>query len=240
MEVYDKYVDLVDWINVCIEQFNRFLSEEASLSHVSVQDPATFSSDFDLEWNSQHWPSKDDYGVYFLYGTDGDSQGVYVGKASQKYIGFRVYSHLNRINRDRVPGEYIWSAHGHNYNISAMIAVPFKVPSLATAFEEFVIGQGHNRIALINKVGVRNSNFVDSACKSWSDSAQQATLDIFESQNFMSEDNNVWLKNINGTHGYIEQADAFKDIFKITILDDRSTKTYSTVEEMLKDGWVID
>ena len=247
-----KYLDVIEWINTNIDEFNGFLSDDSRLNYVSVDDPSTFSSDFQLEWNDQHWPSKDDYGVYFLYGLDVgnvNNKGVYIGKASQRYMGFRVYSHLNKINRDRIPGQYIWDSGDGEFNIDAMFAIPFKVPSLASAFEEFIIGKGHESIRLINKVGVRNKSVktedsgieVKNEGNDWGDRTKQLTRDIFETQNFLPKDNKVWLKNINNYYGYIEQADAFSDFYRVTILEGpKGTETYSSVEEMLEDGWVID
>lgn len=88
------------------------------------------------------------------------------------------------------------------------------------------------------------SNFsanISRCDNTWSEKTLQETRDVFESQNFMYPGDVVWLKHINNYSGYIELSDALNDHYKVTALNEPSdTKVYSSVEEMLEDGWAID
>jgi len=75
----------------------------------------------------------------------------------------------------------------------------------------------------------------------WSDSAKVATQVLFETQNFMSPDNRVWLKHIEGHTGYIKLADALQDIYRVFSRDrDEALGLFPSVESLLDAGWVAD
>lgn len=77
--------------------------------------------------------------------------------------------------------------------------------------------------------------------KEWSDGAKIATQALFETQNFMSPDNKVWLKHIGGYTGYIELADALQDIYRVLSRErDEELGLFSTVDSLFDAGWVAD
>jgi len=153
--LFEKYSPIIREVNNLINDFNNFLSDGYKLNHISKNNPNTYTKDLDKPWGKQGWPSKDDYGVYFLCGyqeDDKDKIGVYIGKASLKFMGHRMWSHLKPY---RETGIY----KRGNFIIQVMLAIPIKdeeTRCIASALEEYLITHGLGTIQLLNGTGNRN------------------------------------------------------------------------------------
>lgn len=152
--VVDKYENIISELNCGISEFNAFLASDHQLPLISSNNPATFTSALDQPWGQQGWPSKDNPGVYVLCGYHEKNihqLGAYIGKASQRFIGRRLYAHLNPF---RAAGIY----RRGQFIIDAILAVPISIHgarSIAAALEEFLIARGVPGVTMLNTVGVR-------------------------------------------------------------------------------------
>lgn len=151
-----KYTPIISALNCGISEFNAFLAGDHQLPLISSDNPATFTSALHEPWGQQGWPSKDNPGVYVLCGHDETDElhlGVYIGKASQQFIGHRLYAHLTPF---RDSGNY----KRDRFIIDAILAVPIHnhgARSIAVALEEFLIARGVPGVTMLNTVGVRAS-----------------------------------------------------------------------------------
>lgn len=155
----ERYSSLIHQLNTHIDSFNGFLAEGHKLKKIAAEDPSTFSEILEQPWAEQHWPSKDDAGVYVLCGrheTDISRVGAYVGKASLKNIGYRLWSHLTRY---RKTGIYKFGGDSsESFIVEAILAVPITAPTtraIASALEEHILVSGLQGIQLFNTVGRR-------------------------------------------------------------------------------------
>lgn len=156
-EVAGRYADIIRAINDGIDSFNAFIAPSYVFSPISTNDPQTYTDSLDEEWGFQGWPSKDHFGVYVLCcESEKDGRvGVYIGKASLKVMGHRIYHHLNP---HRASGRYIRVHNGETFLIEAILASPVKdnmARCLASALEEHIIARGISNAVLLNTVGAR-------------------------------------------------------------------------------------
>lgn len=158
MKTLNEFSHVIDELNTGIICFNSFLSQNNQLKQICMTDPDTYTDAMDKPWGKQRWPSKDSYGVYFLLGkSEGENTriGVYVGKASLKQMGHRMWSHLKPY---RDTGVYKKAYRNEQFIIEAMCAVPMpsdNMGCLASALEEFLITRGLTTANLLNSVGRR-------------------------------------------------------------------------------------
>ena len=152
-----RYRALAEAVNRHIDIFNLFLASDRQLGHVDFEKSETSAWIEDSSWGGVTWPSKDSYGVYFLVGHHRDDSarlGLYIGKASLKRIGFRVWSHLKP---GKGTGRYTKTApEGSQYCIQMLFAVPMPsddMRSFASALEEYLITALRSDIYLLNRVG---------------------------------------------------------------------------------------
>ncbi len=156
MTTTERYSDLIRQINAHVASFNAILDDAHKLKTISPDDPATYSDVVGRGWGDQRWPSKDNAGVYVLCGRhehDPTHLVAYVGKASLKNIGNRLWSHLTQ---HRTTGVYRLGGPTGNFLLEALLAVPIHTPtprSLASALEEHVIVGGLTNVSLLNTVG---------------------------------------------------------------------------------------
>lgn len=154
MKKAETYATVIQQINDGVEEFNRFLSPAYKFSLVSPGDPSTYTSALDQSWGEQRWPSKDDFGVYMLCGFKKDQPnmlGVYIGKASQQYIGHRLYAHLN-------PFRNAQQYEKNGFVIDVIFAIPVKdrnASSMASALEEYLIAKDIAGVERLNAIGVK-------------------------------------------------------------------------------------
>jgi hypothetical protein len=149
-----RYASVLSDLNYGISQFNAFLAIDHHLPLISSDNPATFTSALDKPWGQQNWPSKDNPGVYVLCGHDEMDElqlGAYIGKASQQFMGHRLYAHLNPYRQSGIykRGRFV---------IDAILAIPISnhdARSIAAALEEFLIARGLSGVTLLNAVGAR-------------------------------------------------------------------------------------
>ncbi len=153
----ERYRALAEAVNRHVDTFNLCLAPGRQLGHVDLKCSETSAWIEDSSWGGVTWPSKDSYGVYFLLGhhqNDPARLGLYIGKASLKRIGFRVWSHLK-------PGKDIGrytktGPDGSNYCIQMLFAVPMPyddMRSFASALEEHLITALRSELYLLNRVG---------------------------------------------------------------------------------------
>jgi hypothetical protein len=158
MKTSNKFSNVIEELNTGIDRFNSFLSQNNQLKRICVTDPTTYTDSIDKPWKQQEWPSKGSFGVYFLIGTsenDNTRIGVYIGKASLKYMGHRMWSHLKPY---RDAGIYKKAYKNEQYIIEAMCSTPMPSDSmgcLASALEEFLIKRGLTSANLLNSIGRR-------------------------------------------------------------------------------------
>jgi hypothetical protein len=149
-----RYASVIAEINRGISEFNAFLAAAHQLQQISSGNAATFSAALDKPWGQQGWPSKDDPGVYVLCGhheVEECQLGVYIGKASQQFIGHRLYAHLAPL---RASGVY----KRDQFIVDAILAIPINnhgARSIAVALEEFLIARSIPGVTMLNTVGVR-------------------------------------------------------------------------------------
>ena len=156
--VVSRYADIIKYLNVRISEFNKMLHSDHVLPHISVENPDTYTDAMDAEWGAQGWPSKEKRGVYVFCCSNEDSPeklGVYIGKASMREMGHRMYHHLKPF---RETGVYKRKLLNESYIVEAMLAVPLAFDSagcLASSLEEFLIAGGIPNTVLMNSIGVR-------------------------------------------------------------------------------------
>ena len=152
--IANRYASVIAELNCGISEFNTFLAVVHQLPLISSGNAATFTSALDKPWGQQGWPSKDDPGVYVLCGRHDDEEGqlgVYIGKASQQFIGHRLYAHLAPF---RATGVY----KRGRFIIDTILAIPIKnhgARCIAVALEEFLIARGISGVTMLNTVGVK-------------------------------------------------------------------------------------
>ena len=74
----------------------------------------------------------------------------------------------------------------------------------------------------------------------WSDALKITTRDVICEFRFVPRDDVVYFKNFDGRFGFITVPDILAHKF---LLSDRKTSVenlYSSVDELLDDGWVVD
>lgn len=152
-----QYQTILDAINRQVSVFNGFLADDRHLPHVRIDRPETAAWIEDRPCGGETWPSKDSYGVYFLLGHRQhapEDQGVYVGKASLKQIGFRTWSQLKP---GKGSGRYTKKApDGSFFCLQMLLAVPMpsdQMRSFASALEEHLITTLRDECYLLNRVG---------------------------------------------------------------------------------------
>jgi hypothetical protein len=160
----EKYGEIINEINHGICDFSTLLADEYELKSISVSDPSTYTelidSGIESQW-TKYWPNKESYGVYFLLGiseSDNTKMGLYIGKASLKKMGHRLYSHLNPHKKT---GRFKRSYREETFIIEAVCSIPMPTNEtryLASALEEYLITKGlkSNNAILLNSIGNRN------------------------------------------------------------------------------------
>ncbi|NCT68769.1 MAG: hypothetical protein GXC76_14180 [Rhodanobacteraceae bacterium] len=157
-EIHVRYAEVIESINESIRSFNSLLNESMQFRVISPGDPLTYSDSMKNGWGAQGWPSKDSPGIYALCCAEMQNKSnvaVYIGKASMRVMGHRMYSHLNPF-RDK--GVYLRKHGGKDFEIEAMLASPVQTAGagcLASALEEYVIARGVSGALLLNSTGVR-------------------------------------------------------------------------------------
>ncbi len=156
MTTADRFAGLISQINAHVDVFNRVLAPEHQLKRISPDDPETYSDSMGLPWGEQRWPSKDNAGVYVICGSheqDPTRLAAYVGKASLKNIGNRLWSHLTQY---RPTGVYRLGGPTSGFIVEALLAIPIHTPtprSMSSALEEHIITGRLVDVSLINTVG---------------------------------------------------------------------------------------
>ena len=126
-EVVERYAPVVFAVNERITEFNRFLAPECAFPLISANNSATYSDAMENEWGLQDWPSKELPGVYmFCCRLEGEEDGLalYIGKASMREMGFRMYHHLHPHRANKV---YRRHFRGKDFVVEAMLATPVAV-----------------------------------------------------------------------------------------------------------------
>lgn len=157
-----KYEHVIQQINAHIETFNGLLAKEYKIGLISTSSASTYSVVISGQnWN-QHWPSKDNAGVYILlacHESDATSLAAYIGKASNSnYIGHRLYAHLRKYSDSG-----IWKfPKNESFILEAVLAIPTGptkerslTTSLAAALEEHIITCGLQCVRLYNDIGIK-------------------------------------------------------------------------------------
>lgn len=156
--VVARYAEIIHHLNSRIAEFNTYLKNDMAFPQISTENPATYTDAMTSDWGDQGWPSKDKRGVYVFCCAHEDESGklgVYIGKASMREMGHRMYHHLKPF---RETGVYKRKAMNAWYIVEAILAVPIEDNSagcLASALEEFLIAGGVSGAVLMNSVGVR-------------------------------------------------------------------------------------
>ena len=155
----NQYQPIVEAINHHVSLFNLYLTDAHQLPQVSFDRPKTSAWIEDSTWGGETWPSKDSYGVYFLVGhrqNTPDDHGVYIGKASLKQIGHRIWNHLKP---GKGTGRYTKIApDGSTFCLQMLLAVPMptdQMRSFASALEEHLITSLRSEHYLLNRTGNR-------------------------------------------------------------------------------------
>ena len=80
----------------------------------------------------------------------------------------------------------------------------------------------------------------DKEAPSWSEAAKEQTRRLIDDGTFVPLDDKLHLKRIGSSFGYI----AFQDLTNgaLKVVDKRSgeVRVFSDVDELMRDGWVVD
>ena len=158
--VVARYASVIASLNARIQEFNAFLAPSKSFDIIAPGNPTTYSDTLENEWGKQGWPSKDLPGVYAFccrLESDDSKLALYIGKASMREMGHRMYQHL-RPHRDS--GIYRRQFQDQSYVVDAMLATPVSEKGagcLASALEEFLIAGGVPGVPLMNSIGLRST-----------------------------------------------------------------------------------
>lgn len=158
MKYSQQFSKVVQEINEGVRSFNEFLSDGNKLPLIDIQNQSSYSEGIKEEWGGHSWPNKDSYGVYFLFGRsqrEPSKLGLYIGKASMKVMGHRLWAHFKK---DRETKDYHKMVGDEKFMIEAIASIPMPSDShksISTALEEFLIVNGLKEATLINKVGRR-------------------------------------------------------------------------------------
>jgi len=76
--------------------------------------------------------------------------------------------------------------------------------------------------------------------KQWSESAQQATREAIDELSFGSRDGKVFCKHIDGTFGYMNDAELIEGRYAIHSRIGTLIAEFESVKAMLAEGWVLD
>ena len=154
MNIEERYADVIQQLNAHIASFNMALESGYRIRGISTSDLTTYSVVANRGWDDQVWPSKDYAGVYVFCGCDPSNRvAVYIGKASLKNIGHRIWSHLDRYRGD---GVYKVGGIGSPYVLELILSVPMLAPTpraMACALEEHIICGGLRDVTVVNTVG---------------------------------------------------------------------------------------
>ena len=150
-----NFTNVIQEINKKVDSFNSYLRSEYHFKTINVSDPEIYSDKVNDCWGGEYWASKDAYGVYILFGIDdiSDDLGIYIGKASQQYIGHRLWSHLKPHREMMDYHKKIGEQKFTFYALSTLVTSTEESRFLATSLEEHLISGGYNSAKLINKVG---------------------------------------------------------------------------------------
>lgn len=158
MTTAEKYAGVIFRMNEVIARFNSFLTPTAHFRPVNPEDDETFSDVAGISWDDHRWPSKDTFGVYLLFGSLGSGErfAVYVGKASQKVIGHRIWHHLHP---QRPSGTFfVPKSWNDPFPLEMILAIPVAADApagLASALEEFILQHGIEGVEFSNSTGNR-------------------------------------------------------------------------------------
>ncbi len=156
--VIERYAGVISSLNARITEFNGFLASRYAFRLIAPEDPATYTDSMENEWGLQGWPSKDLPGIYaFCCRLESDESQIalYIGKASMREMGHRMYHHLNP---HRSNGIYRRHFQGMDYVVEAILASPViekDAGCLASSLEEFLIAGGVPGVPLMNAIGLR-------------------------------------------------------------------------------------
>lgn len=159
MTIADRYAPLIKRLNEMVDRFNVFLAQEARFQPVDPEDAQTFSDVAGVAWDDHRWPSKDTVGVYLLCGSLGAGErfAAYVGKASQKEIGYRLWHHLH----PQRPSEkfFVPKSWDDPFPLEVILAISVAEDApagLASALEEFILQHGIDGVEFFNSTGNRS------------------------------------------------------------------------------------
>ncbi len=76
--------------------------------------------------------------------------------------------------------------------------------------------------------------------KQWSSALKEQTRDALESLSFATRAGKVWLKQIDGKFGYIDDDDALRGVYAICAPGGDALSRFDSVSELLDAGWVLD
>lgn len=156
--ILEKYAHLVSEVNKHVSDFNEFLAPQHRLRFIDARDSRTFSVIADTPRDSQSWPSSGYAGMYVFGAYDEQNPsrlGAYIGKASLRNMGNRIWA---RLNPGRGTETYTMQSGPDIFRIEVIMAVPITSPtmrSMACALEEHVIKHGLEDIYLLNAIGTR-------------------------------------------------------------------------------------
>jgi len=74
----------------------------------------------------------------------------------------------------------------------------------------------------------------------WSESAVEKTRNAFEELSFAASAGKVWLKQIGGGHGYINDDDALSGRYAIHSPEGEQVAIFYSVAMLIESGWVLD
>lgn len=154
-DVFRDFEPVVRALNTRIHEFNQQLFGHG-FTPITRHDPNSYTNNLHKPWGAeQTWPNKDNYGVYaLLYCSIDDPRElhVYLGKASQKEIGHRLYKHLTPY---RTSASYVRNCGTIELKAIVATVAPTGQPYMASALEEFILGRGLDNVKLLNSVGTR-------------------------------------------------------------------------------------
>ena len=76
--------------------------------------------------------------------------------------------------------------------------------------------------------------------KRWSESLRKVTRKIIEAGDVIAPNGRLHLKNGSGVFGYITQDDMMRGVLNVAEVPPGSTHIFITVDDLLKNGWVVD